>query len=118
VDTRDSGKLVCRLLGVAALVVLLVGALAGMSDRYFAVPSDSRSHRGDDRTILFRMLPESRYNFPCDAPFALSHDSVRYLHLDLRRLAGPGLQAAVCPRAPFLSSVFGSTGRGGFAHDM
>jgi hypothetical protein len=68
VDTRDSGKLVCRLLGVAALVVLLVGALAGMSDRYFAAPSDSRSHRGDDRTILFRMLPESQYNFPCDAP--------------------------------------------------
>jgi hypothetical protein len=110
VGRHDCGKIVCRLLWVAALVVLLVGALAGMKDGYFAVPSDSRSHRGDDRTLPFRMPPESRYNFPYDAPLALSPDSARYLHLDLRRLAGPGLQAAVCPRAPLLRSVLGSTG--------
>jgi hypothetical protein len=75
-------------LAVAALVVLLVGALAGLRDKYFAFPSDSR-------TSPVRMPQESWYNFPHDAPLALSPDSVRYLHLDLRRLAKPGLHTAV-----------------------
>lgn len=109
-ETHDSGRTVCLLLAVRALVVTLVGVLAGMRDKYFAVPSDSRSHRGDDRSLPLWMPPESRYNFPYDTPLSLSPDSVRYLHLDLRRLVRPDLQAAVCPRAPLLRNVLESTG--------
>jgi hypothetical protein len=89
VETHDSGKTVCRLLAGGALVVLLVGVWAGMGDKYFAIPSA-------DRTSPWRMSQESRYNLSHDAPLALSHDaplaalspnSVRYLNLDLRRVA-------------------------------
>jgi hypothetical protein len=88
VETHDSGRKVCLLLAVGALVVTLVGVLAGMRDKYFAVPSD-------DRSLSLWMPPESRYNFPYDATLALSPDSELYLHLDLRRLARSGLQAVV-----------------------
>lgn len=37
----------------------------------------------------------SRYNSPHDVPFTLPTGPLRHFHLDLRRLAGPGLQAAV-----------------------
>ena len=81
VETHDSGKTVCRLLAGGALVVLLVGVWAGMGDKYLAVPSD-------DRTSQWRMPQESLYNLSHDAPLAaLSPNSVRYLHLDLRMLA-------------------------------
>lgn len=80
-ETHDSGKTVCRLLAGGALVVLLVGVWAGMGDKYFAIPSD-------DRTSPWRISQESRYNLSDDAPLAaLSPNSVRYLNLDLRRVA-------------------------------
>ena len=42
-----------------------------------------------------RMPPERRYNFPHYVSLTLSLDPLRHLHLDLRRLARPGLQEAV-----------------------
>jgi len=81
VETHDSGKTVGRLLAGGALVVLLVGVWAGMGDKYFAIPSE-------DRTSPWRMPQESRYNLSHEAPLAaLSPNSVRYLYLDLRKVA-------------------------------
>jgi hypothetical protein len=81
VETHDSGKTVCRLLAGGALVVLLVGVWAGMGDKYFAIPSD-------ERTSPWRMSQESQDNLSHDAPLAaLSPNSIRYLNLDLRRVA-------------------------------
>lgn len=42
-----------------------------------------------------RTLPRGRYQSPHDVPLALPVDPVWHLHLDLRRLARPGLQEAV-----------------------
>jgi hypothetical protein len=42
-ETQDSGKKVCLLLAVGAVVVTLVGIFAGIGDKYVAVPSDSRT---------------------------------------------------------------------------
>jgi hypothetical protein len=44
-----------------------------------------------------RTLPRGRYHSPHDVPLALPVDPVWHLHLDLRRLARPGLPAAVRP---------------------
>jgi hypothetical protein len=54
VETHDSGRKVYLLLAVGALVVTLIGIFAGMVDKYFAVPRDSR-------TSPVRTSPERPY---------------------------------------------------------
>ena len=88
-EPHDSVKKVYLLLAVGALIVTLVGVFAGKGDKYFAVPSDSR-------TSPVKTPPERRYNVPHDAPLALPIDPVWHVDLDLRRLARPSLHTALC----------------------
>lgn len=89
-EPHDSVKKVYLLLAVGALVVTLVGVFGGMGDKYFVVPSDSR-------TSSVKTPPERRYNVPHDASLALPVDPVWHVDLDLRRLARPSLHTALFP---------------------
>ena len=60
-----------------------------------------RIRRDSREVVVFRIpslmtLPARRYNSPHDVPLTLPLDPLRHLNLDLRRLAGPGLQAILC----------------------